>query len=72
MDKITLYSTGCQKCVVLKTLLTQAKLQFTLVEDAEKTTEVAQANGITTPPVLEVNGNYHDFSSAVKYLRERK
>lgn len=59
-----LYSTGCPKCNVLKTKLTQKGVDFKLIEDAD-----AMINkGFMSAPMLEVDGNAMDFMDAVKWV----
>lgn len=72
MNNITLYSTGCQKCIVLKTILKQANISFNLIEDNVLILDVAKAHGITGAPILEVDGNFYDFRDAIKYLNNRR
>jgi len=63
---ITLYSTGCPKCGVLKTKLDQKNITYTLCEDID----VMQAKGMMEAPALEVDGNLMNFVSAVKWVNE--
>ena len=69
---IILYSTGCAKCKVIETKLNQLQVPFELVTDVDKVVEVGHSCGINTAPILLVDGNYYDFSSAIKYLKEIK
>lgn len=59
-----LYSTGCPKCNVLKTKLTQKGVDFELIEDAD----AMISKGFTSAPMLEVDGNAMDFMDAVKWV----
>ena len=59
-----LYSTGCPKCNVLKTKLTQKGVDFKLIEDAD----AMISKGFTSAPMLEVDGNAMDFMDAVKWV----
>ena len=59
-----LYSTGCPKCNVLKTKLTQKGVDFKLIEDAD----AMISKGFMSAPMLEVDGNAMDFMDAVKWV----
>lgn len=59
-----LYSTGCPKCNVLKTKLTQKGVDFELIEDAD----AMISKGFMSAPMLEVDGNAMDFMDAVKWV----
>lgn len=59
-----LYSTGCPKCNVLKTKLTQKGVDFKLIEDAD----AMISKGFMSAPMLEVDGNVMNFMDAVKWV----
>ena len=59
-----LYSTGCPKCNVLKTKLTQKGVDFKLIEDAD----AMISKGFMSAPMLEVDGNAMNFMDAVKWV----
>ena len=62
---LTLYSTGCPKCKVLKMKLEQKGLEYTECNDTEKMQEL----GISTVPMLQVDdGELMSFTSAVAYV----
>ena len=62
---ITLYSTGCPKCKVLKMKLEQKGLEYTECNDTEKMQEL----GISTVPMLQVDdGELMNFTTAVAYV----
>lgn len=62
---ITLYSTGCPKCKVLKMKLEQKGIEFTECNDTDKMQEL----GISTVPMLQVDdGEIMNFTSAVAYV----
>lgn len=61
---MTLYSTGCPKCNVLKQKLNEKNIQFELSEDIERIKE----RGFRSVPVLEVEDNFLDFSEAIKWV----
>ena len=66
--KITLYSTGCPQCSVLKKKLDAANINYEVVSDQEVMVQL----GFKSAPILEVDGNYFTFSDAIKWLREQK
>ena len=63
---VTLWSTNCPKCNVLKSILEQKGIKFELVEDADKMIE----KGFMSAPILEVDGKVMDFITAVKWVNE--
>lgn len=64
---ITLYSTGCPRCNVLKQKLDNKKIEYTVVNDVDIMTE----KGISTVPVLEVDGQLLQFKEAVDWVNGR-
>ena len=65
--EIILYSTGCPKCSVLTKKLNAAGISFTEKTDVDE----MLALGIKSAPVLSVNGELMDFSTANVWLREQ-
>lgn len=61
---VTLYSTGCPKCKVLKSKLDSKKIEYTIIEDIE----VMRNKGFNSLPVLEVDGTIYEFREAVNYV----
>lgn len=64
---ITLYSTGCPRCNVLKQKLDSKNIEYTVVNDVDIMTE----KGISTVPVLEVDGQLLQFKEAVDWVNGR-
>lgn len=64
---LTLYSTGCPQCKVLKAKLDAAGLQYNIVED--QATMVAL--GFKSAPVLSIDGTPYKFAEAIKWVREQ-
>lgn len=65
MDNIILYySTGCSKCKVLKTKLGNKGLNYTEVNDID----IMKQLGISSVPVLGVNGELLKFKEANDYI----
>lgn len=62
---VTLYSTGCPKCSVLKQKLDEAGIQYEISSDTDKMMEM----GFMSAPVLEVDGEAMDFPAAIRWLR---
>ena len=65
--QVTLYSTGCPKCKVLKTKLDSKNINYNIISDVD----IIASKGINTVPILEVNGDMMDFKTAVNWVNER-
>ena len=65
--QIILYSTGCPKCKVLVAKLNAKNIKYNTVSDVG----IIRSKGISTVPVLEVNGTIMDFKTAVEWINER-
>lgn len=65
--QIILYSTGCPKCKVLVAKLNAKNIKYNTVSDVG----IIISKGISTVPVLEVNGTIMDFKTAVEWINER-
>lgn len=65
--KVTLYTTGCPKCAVLKAKLDAKGVEFDMVTSTE---EMAR-KGFEYLPMLEVDGVIYDFAKAIKWINER-
>lgn len=66
---MTLYKKPqCPKCSVLEKKLVSKGVDFTVVEDEAATAEIGRREGILSAPILEVNGEYFDFSHAKAYI----
>lgn len=66
---ITLYSTGCPQCEVLKTKLQQLDIKYQLVEGDDAAAEIA-ALGYQVAPILKHDDEICTFIEAIKWLRE--
>ncbi len=64
---ITLYSTGCPKCKVLKMKLDAKGIQYTV----NSSTEDMTALGITQVPVLKVDETMMHFKEAVEWINNQ-
>ena len=65
-NNIILYSTGCPKCSVLKSKLTDAGINFDECNDVDTMLNL----GIKEVPVLCVNEDLFDFVNANKWINE--
>lgn len=65
---ITLYSTGCPQCMVLKMKLDQAGIQYNTVSDQT----VMAAMGFRSAPILQVDNTTYKFVDAVKWIKEQQ
>ena len=65
---MTLYTTNCPKCLVLEKKLENKNINYKKVEDIEKILDIAKEQGINTAPILEIDGEYLDFSHANTYI----
>lgn len=66
MDQITLFSTGCPKCNVLKKKLNATGIEYTEIND----TNIMNEMGIDAVPVLKVNDKLLSYMDAVKYIND--
>ncbi len=64
---MTLYSNGCQKCLILKSKLEDKGIEFEKSDDLNVIIE----NGFRTVPVLEVEGEFMGFADAVRWVNEK-
>lgn len=68
MSKIILYSTrSCPKCKVLEKGLDKLGVEYEVIDDEEE--EVRR--GITSAPILEVDGVRMDHPKAYNYIMNR-
>lgn len=65
---IKLYTIDCPKCKVLETKLTSKNIDFEIVKDVS----IMKDLGITTTPVLEVDGKLLNFIDAINYVNGRE
>lgn len=64
---ITLYSTGCPKCKVLKMKLDQKNIQYEVVNDIE----YMKSLGIMSVPMLKVDDEILIFAKAVEWVNKQ-
>ena len=61
---VTMYSTGCPRCEVLKKRLEQKGIEFEINNSVERMLSL----GINDVPVLDVEGKLLPFAEAVKWV----
>ena len=64
---ITLYSTDCPKCKILKTKLSQKGIEYQEFTNVDEMLE----KGMTTVPWLEVNGELMNFVKANEWVNQQ-
>lgn len=69
MDKIILYTIGCQKCNVLEKKLNAKGIVYDTIDDAVEVEKKAVDCGITSAPILTVNGEDYDYITAVNWVK---
>ena len=65
---ITLYSTNCPKCNVLKQKLQSLNIDFKISDNIDELIKL----GFMEAPILKVNDEYLNFSKAVNWIKEQK
>lgn len=68
METNILYSTGCPKCGLLKKVLEQKGIEYTVEDDVNKMLEL----GIEEVPMLKIQGKLMNYDKALHYIKERK
>ncbi len=63
---ITVYSNGCPRCKVLKMKLEQKGIAYTECQDIDAMEKL----GITSVPMMDVDGAMMTFEEAVKFVNE--
>ena len=63
-----LFTNFCPKCKILKAKLDEKGLEYEVSDNMQELIDL----GFKTVPVLEVDGEYMDFSKAVGYLNNLK
>ncbi len=65
---MTLYSTGCPNCKVLKMQLDRLGIEY----DTNDNTQEMIEKGFSTVPILEIDGEYLNFTQALNYIKGMK
>lgn len=66
MNEIVLYSTGCPQCKVLAGLLEKNNITYSHCSDVQAMMDM----GISSVPMLMVNGELMNFQAAMKWVKE--
>lgn len=61
---ITLFTNDCPKCKMLKELLDNKEVKYTICDDVE----LMKTLGFKTVPMLDVHGELVGFSEALRYI----
>ena len=65
---ITVYSTNCPNCKVLKLKLQKAEIDFDLVEDQDQVLKKAEELNILSAPFMIVDGKVYNYMQAIKLI----
>lgn len=65
--KVILYTINCPRCNVLEKKLAQAMIEYETFTDKNKMIEI----GMSTMPILEVDGKRMEYTEAIKWINER-
>lgn len=65
---VKLYSTGCPLCIILTKKLDEIGITYEVFDDVDKMIEM----GMTTVPMLEVDGKIMNYAEAMKWIKKRK
>ena len=63
---VTLYTTGCPQCKVLKQKLDEKGVKYITVTDIEE----MEKRGFTAAPMLEVDGETMSFRTALDWIKQ--
>lgn len=69
--EVTLYSTGCPKCNVLKKKLEAANIDYTEVTDTDKVSQICNSTGFDSVPIIAIeDGHILDFNRAIAWVKQ--
>lgn len=69
--EVTLYSTGCPKCKVLKKKLEAANIKYTEVTDTDKVYQICKSTGLDSVPIIAIeDGHILDFNRAIAWVKQ--
>lgn len=66
---MTLYSSGCPKCNMLKSILDRKKVEYKIEDNKEVYIPIAEANHINSMPFAEVDGEVLDCDQLQQYVK---
>ncbi len=61
---VTLYSTGCPRCTILKKKMDSKGIKYETISDVD----LMQEKGFTELPMLEINGSIMNFKDAISWI----
>lgn len=69
--EVTLYSTGCPKCNVLKKKLEAANIDYTEVTDTDEVSQICNSTGFDSVPIIAIeDGHILDFNRAIAWVKQ--
>ena len=69
--EVTLYSTGCPKCKVLKRKLETSNIKYTEVTDTDKIYQICKSTGFDSVPIITIeDGHILDFNRAIAWIKK--
>ena len=66
--KVTLFGNHCPLCIVLTKKLDETGITYEVFDDVDEMIEM----GMTTVPMLEVDGKIMNYAEAMKWIKKRK
>lgn len=66
---ITIYATPtCNQCKVFKKKLEDKSIDFFYIDNIDDTIKMSERTGITTAPIVEIDGRCYDLRQAMEIL----
>lgn len=65
---MTLYTTHCPKCIILKNKLDEKGVEYDIIDDKK----IMIQKKMLSSPQLEVDGNVMTFSEAIEWVKQLK
>lgn len=65
---MTLYTTHCPKCIILKNKLDEKGVEYEIIDDKK----IMIQKKMLSSPQLEVDGNVMTFSEAIEWVKQLK
>lgn len=63
--KVTLYTTNCQKCKILKEKLDDKNINYDICDDVN----IMLSEGIRSAPMLKVDGEMMNYLNAINWVK---
>lgn len=67
---ITFYSNNCPRCKVLKKIMDEKEIKYTLVDDVDIIYEVAEKANINSMPFAEIDGQIVSTKELQDYINK--